>query len=234
MDAQPTLSPVFSVVIPMYNEAEIIGEMHRRLAARWRRWLPRGKSIYVNDGSRDATLRMVETLRRRDRHIAIVNLSRNFGKEIATTAGLDHAQGEAVIVIDADLQDPPEVIPQSRRCLARRLRHGLCPAPPARRRWLAEKGHRRGVLSPHAQPGRSAAATECRRLPADEPPGGRCGAAVARAPSLHEGPVRLGRLSQHRHRLRSRAARRRHAPNGRSGNCGIWRSRASPASASPR
>ena len=100
-------------------------------------------------------------------------------------------------------------------------------------RWL-KKAHRRGVLPPHAQPGRSAAAAERRRLPADEPPRGRRGTAVARAPSLHEGPVRLGRISQHRRGLRPRAARRRHAPSGRSGNCGTWRSRASPASASGR
>jgi glycosyltransferase involved in cell wall biosynthesis len=96
----------------MYNEAEIVGEMHRRLAdvmvelgAPW-------EAIYINDGSRDASLQIVEMLRHADSHIAVVNLSRNFGKEIATTAGLDHARGDAVIVIDADLQDPPEVIPR--------------------------------------------------------------------------------------------------------------------------
>ena len=106
------LRPVYSVVVPMYNEAEIIGEMHRRLAAAMATLDAPWEVIYVNDGSRDATLRVVEALRLADRHIAVVNLSRNFGKEIATTAGLDHAGGDAVIVIDADLQDPPEVIPR--------------------------------------------------------------------------------------------------------------------------
>jgi polyisoprenyl-phosphate glycosyltransferase len=111
MDMLSQARPVFSVVIPMYNEAENVGEMHRRLAAVMATMAAPWEAIYVNDGSRDASLRIIETLRRADRHIAIVNLSRNFGKEIATTAGLDHAQGDAVIVIDADLQDPPEVIP---------------------------------------------------------------------------------------------------------------------------
>ena len=111
MDMLSQARPVFSVVIPMYNEAEIVGEMHRRLAAVMATLGAPWEAIYVNDGSRDASLRIIETLRQADRHIAVVNLSRNFGKEIATTAGLDHAQGDAVIVIDADLQDPPEVIP---------------------------------------------------------------------------------------------------------------------------
>jgi glycosyltransferase involved in cell wall biosynthesis len=69
------------------------------------------EAVYVNDGSQDGTLALMQALRRTDPRLAIVNLSRNFGKEIATTAGLDHARGDAVIVIDADLQDPPEVIP---------------------------------------------------------------------------------------------------------------------------
>ena len=112
MDILPQVRPVFSVVIPMYNEAEIVGEMHRRLAAVMAELGAPWEAIYVNDGSRDATLPIVEMLRHADSHIAVVNLSRNFGKEIATTAGLDHARGDAVIVIDADLQDPPEVIPR--------------------------------------------------------------------------------------------------------------------------
>ena len=112
MDMFAPSGPMFSVVIPMYNEAEIIGEMHRRLAAVMATLAAPWEAIYVNDGSGDASLSMVETLRRSDEHIAVLNLSRNFGKEIATSAGLDHARGEAVIVIDADLQDPPEVIPR--------------------------------------------------------------------------------------------------------------------------
>jgi polyisoprenyl-phosphate glycosyltransferase len=112
MGMQQQIRPVFSVVVPMFNESETIGHMHRRLAAAMATLDAPWEVIYVNDGSRDTTLREVETLQNADSHVALVNLSRNFGKEIATTAGLDHAHGEAVIVIDADLQDPPEVIPQ--------------------------------------------------------------------------------------------------------------------------
>jgi polyisoprenyl-phosphate glycosyltransferase len=102
--------PVFSVVVPAFNEAVGLGAFHARLAATMD-GLGAWEAIYVNDGSEDATLAVLHGLRRRDPHVAVLNLSRNFGKEIATTAGLDHARGDAVIVIDADLQDPPEVIP---------------------------------------------------------------------------------------------------------------------------
>jgi polyisoprenyl-phosphate glycosyltransferase len=103
--------PTFSVVIPAFNEAEGLAEFHRRLAAVMR---PLGswEAIYIDDGSQDATRAVVERLRRDDPAVGLIALSRNFGKEIATTAGLDHAHGDAVIVIDADLQDPPEVIPE--------------------------------------------------------------------------------------------------------------------------
>lgn len=103
--------PIFSVVVPAFNEAEGLAAFHRRLAAAM---APLGawEAIYVDDGSIDATRDVVEFLRRDDPRIGLISLSRNFGKEIATTAGLDHARGEAVIVIDADLQDPPEVIPR--------------------------------------------------------------------------------------------------------------------------
>jgi glycosyltransferase involved in cell wall biosynthesis len=103
--------PVFSVVVPMFNEAAGILLMQARLTTVMDGLAEPWEVIYVNDGSRDTTLHVVEALRDRDPHVAVVNLSRNFGKEIATTAGLDHARGAAVIVIDADLQDPPEVIP---------------------------------------------------------------------------------------------------------------------------
>ncbi|MGH8744436.1 MAG: glycosyltransferase family 2 protein, partial [Burkholderiales bacterium] len=68
--------------------------------------------IYVNDGSRDGTLDILRSLKKKDERVAILDLSRNFGKEIALTAGLDHATGDIVVIIDADLQDPPELIPE--------------------------------------------------------------------------------------------------------------------------
>jgi glycosyltransferase involved in cell wall biosynthesis len=104
-------APEFSIVVPMFNEEDGVRELHRRLSLVMDR-LGTWEAICVNDGSRDATLLELQALHAVDPRIAIVNLSRNFGKEIATTAGLDHARGEAVIVIDADLQDPPEVIPE--------------------------------------------------------------------------------------------------------------------------
>jgi polyisoprenyl-phosphate glycosyltransferase len=115
-DASPSTDassgPVFSIVVPMFNEADGILLLHARLTAVMDGLGESWEVVYVNDGSRDATLSVVEALRDRDAHVAVVNLSRNFGKEIATTAGLDHARGAAVVVIDADLQDPPEVIPE--------------------------------------------------------------------------------------------------------------------------
>ena len=103
--------PTFSVVVPCHNEAAGIGAFHGRLAAVMLRLGESWEVVYVNDGSQDMTLRRLEELRAADPHVALINLTRNFGKEIALTAGLDHASGEAVVVIDADLQDPPELIP---------------------------------------------------------------------------------------------------------------------------
>jgi polyisoprenyl-phosphate glycosyltransferase len=101
----------FCVIVPAFNEATGIREFHRRLSAVMA-GLGAWQVIYVNDGSTDDTLVILRQLRATDPHVALINLSRNFGKEIAMTAGLDHAAGDAVIVIDADLQDPPEVIPE--------------------------------------------------------------------------------------------------------------------------
>ena len=102
--------PEFSVVVPAFNEAPGLGAFHARLRAVMDR-LGVWEVIYIDDGSTDATRAVIDALRRGDPHVAVLGLSRNFGKEIATTAGLDHARGDATIVIDADLQDPPEVIP---------------------------------------------------------------------------------------------------------------------------
>lgn len=103
---------LLSVVIPAFNEAEVLPEFHRRLSQTLRGLALDSEIIYVNDGSKDATADILRTLRKDDPRVAIVDLSRNFGKEIAMTAGLDHASGDAVVIIDADLQDPPELIPE--------------------------------------------------------------------------------------------------------------------------
>ena len=101
-----------SIIVPVYNEEETLGEFHRRLAAVADTLAYEIEILYVDDGSQDASLDIVTELRREDSRITVIELSRNFGKEAAMTAGLDYAAGDAVILIDADLQDPPEVIPE--------------------------------------------------------------------------------------------------------------------------
>jgi glycosyltransferase involved in cell wall biosynthesis len=109
---QPRAGPPasISVVAPAYNECQVIGAFHHRLAAVMAGIGTAWEVVYVNDGSTDATLTELLALRSTDAHVTIVSLSRNFGKEAATTAGLDHAHGQVVVVIDTDLQDPPELI----------------------------------------------------------------------------------------------------------------------------
>lgn len=99
-----------SIIIPAYNEEEVLPEFHRRLSRVLESMDISAEIIYVNDGSEDRTLEILHKLKFGDGRVAIVDLSRNFGKEIALTAGLDLAAGDAVVVIDADLQDPPELI----------------------------------------------------------------------------------------------------------------------------
>ncbi|MDO9706964.1 glycosyltransferase family 2 protein [Paracraurococcus lichenis] len=109
---QRTGVPAFSVVVPAYNEAAVLPAFQQRLAAVMDRLGAAWEVVYVDDGSADGTAEIVRGLKATRPEVALLALSRNFGKEAALTAGLDHARGsEAVIVIDADLQDPPEVIP---------------------------------------------------------------------------------------------------------------------------
>ena len=99
------------VVVPAYNESESLRAFHARLAAVFDGLDLVCEVLYVDDGSRDDTYAVMCDLRARDARVATLKLSRNFGKELALTAGLDAADADAVIVIDADLQDPPELIP---------------------------------------------------------------------------------------------------------------------------
>lgn len=103
---------LLSVVVPAYNEEEVLPEFHKRLSAVLDKMNVDAEIVYVNDGSSDRTLELLRRLHAEDPRVAVVDLSRNFGKEIALTAGLDHTRGDAIVVIDADLQDPPEVIPE--------------------------------------------------------------------------------------------------------------------------
>jgi glycosyltransferase involved in cell wall biosynthesis len=101
-----------SIVVPVFNERDVLPEFHRRLLAVLDGLPMSSEVLYVNDGSSDASLLLLEDLCAADARIALLDLSRNFGKEVAMAAGLDHALGDVVVLIDADLQDPPELIPR--------------------------------------------------------------------------------------------------------------------------
>jgi polyisoprenyl-phosphate glycosyltransferase len=102
-----------SILIPAYNEEEVLYSLYYRLIKVFDS-IPNYffEILFVNDGSKDNTLNIIKELRETDQRVSYVNLSRNFGKETAMIAGLDYAQGDAVIILDADLQDPPELIPE--------------------------------------------------------------------------------------------------------------------------
>jgi polyisoprenyl-phosphate glycosyltransferase len=101
-----------SVIIPVFNEEAVLAEFHNRLCASIERVPGPNEIIYVNDGSSDASGKFLAIAAGSDARVTVITLSRNFGKEAAMTAGLDHSCGLAIIVIDADLQDPPEQIPR--------------------------------------------------------------------------------------------------------------------------
>jgi polyisoprenyl-phosphate glycosyltransferase len=101
-----------TVVVPAFNEGESLREFHARLTAVLDKLDLSSQVLYVDDGSSDDTWAVMSVLRETDTRVATLKLSRNFGKELALTAGLDNVDADAVIVIDADLQDPPELIPE--------------------------------------------------------------------------------------------------------------------------
>lgn len=100
-----------SIVIPVYNEADNLPELYRRLHDVLTALGEMYEMIFVNDGSADRSLEIMKRLREQDHNIKIINLSRNWGHQVALTVGLDHAGGQATITMDADLQHPPECIP---------------------------------------------------------------------------------------------------------------------------
>lgn len=106
------MSELISVIVPLYNEEEVIAESYRRLTAVLSAMEERYELIFVNDGSRDATPRLAAEIQSKDPHVVVVDFARNFGHQMAVSAGLEQARGDAVVIIDADLQDPPELIPK--------------------------------------------------------------------------------------------------------------------------
>jgi polyisoprenyl-phosphate glycosyltransferase len=113
--------PTYSIVVPVYNEEESLEELARRLGLLLERLGGRGEVILVDDGSTDRSYELMLGARARDDRFKVLRLSRNFGHEIATTAGVDASTGEAVVIMDADLQDPPEVVEE----MATRWREGI-------------------------------------------------------------------------------------------------------------
>jgi glycosyltransferase involved in cell wall biosynthesis len=99
-----------SVVVPCFNEQDVIRQTHERLSTALSKTDLEYEIVYVNDGSRDRTLQILRELAVADAHVRVISFSRNFGHQVAETAGMDFATGDAVVLIDADLQDPPEMI----------------------------------------------------------------------------------------------------------------------------
>ena len=103
--------PTYSFIVPIYNEEETMPQLYQRLMAVMDRLDGETELILVNDGSRDRSLEMMREFHQQDRRVCYLSLARNFGHQIAVTAGLNFVRGQVVVVLDADLQDPPELIP---------------------------------------------------------------------------------------------------------------------------
>jgi dolichol-phosphate mannosyltransferase len=101
---------LLSVVVPCFNEQDVLRETHRRLSAALDALSIDYEIVYVDDGSQDDTPEILRSIQSKDEHVRVVRFSRNFGHQVAVTAGMDHAAGDAIVLIDSDLQDPPELI----------------------------------------------------------------------------------------------------------------------------
>lgn len=105
------MNMTYSIIVPCYNEEAVLEETHKRLTGVMQGMGETYEIVYVNDGSRDKTAEILRRLQKEDEHVRAIMFARNAGHQNAVTAGLDWASGDAIVIIDADLQDPPEVIP---------------------------------------------------------------------------------------------------------------------------
>ncbi len=112
-----SVAPQLSVVTPCFNEAQVIRTFYQTLACVLHGIAYTHEIVFVDDGSTDDTLAILNQIAAEDEHVIVLSLTRNFGHQIALTAGMDHARGQSVLVMDSDLQHPPELIPQMIRAL---------------------------------------------------------------------------------------------------------------------
>ena len=104
--------PTYSLIIPIYNEEATIYELYRRVSSVMNRLDAAAELVLIDDGSRDRSLPLIRELHQQDSRVCYLSLARNFGHQIAVTAGLNFARGQVIVILDADLQDPPELIPE--------------------------------------------------------------------------------------------------------------------------
>ena len=187
------VAPELSVVLPVHDEQDNLPELHRRLHAVLAP-IEHYEIIFVDDGSRDSSAGIVASLAAQDRRVKLLRLSRNFGHQAAMAAGLDHARGRAVVLMDGDLQDPPEVL----AAMVSAWRDGaevVYAVRQARKEHLLKRIVLPRLLSGGAGPVRSARhpARQRRLLPA-RPAGGRCHRGAVGAEDLPARPAQLGRL----------------------------------------
>lgn len=135
----PSRAPTYSFVIPVFNEADGLEELHRRLTALAVKLDGPSEFILIDDGSGDESYGKMQALRADDPRYRLIQLSRNFGHQIAVTAGIDAAAGEAVVILDADLQDPPEAVLE----MAKRWREGYEVVYAVRRHRKGESAFKR-------------------------------------------------------------------------------------------
>lgn len=138
-----TVRTRLTILVPCFNEEATLPLLHPRLIAALEGLDADARVLYVDDGSTDRTVALVDALATEDARVALLKLSRNFGKEIAMSAGLDHAEGDAVVIIDADLQDPPELIGE----LLNKFREGYDVVYAVRRSRAGESWLKRSTAS---------------------------------------------------------------------------------------
>jgi len=109
---EETARPIYSIVAPVFNEEETVPHFYQRVVSVMEQLGESFELVLINDGSQDGSYAVMKQLHQQDPRVRVVDFSRNFGHQIAISAGLDHARGDAVVIIDSDLQDPPEVILQ--------------------------------------------------------------------------------------------------------------------------